>query len=604
MTLLTLGTLFVCALGSALTILAYKFQKSSRRIVIPSSYLFLDFPEKKSKGKIYFPPRLILELLFIFLIAISIILIGEKNSEERELVIFNNSLSMSTMVGSESKTTRLDLAKKSFIQNATSDKKYKLRVLPNDFSKSGDSELDQFEDLSVVLKKISEIKGSTSAETLASNFEQLYLQSVADKVSIYSDKEIAFSGSDGNKIAAVNVGVKAPNVYIADVEVAQSSISEIKLDAKIGFSGEGSTKGQVEIYSVSNTVRAEKKLLQKKEYFVQSDATSNVNFTFDPRKISAESSAGFLIKIASSLQNDSNYLDSIAYAVVEARNRGRIFLVSDDSGLEQIASSLKTASRLEVEIISSKTYQSRTKDGDAAIFYRTKFPEKFNGPSLVVLPNSEDKNLEFLGVAKNTKVTSYANNSPLTRYVAFDTLQFPQTLVFKQSSWANGFIYSKSGPIALSGILDSKYVTVLGFEVLPFDKERKSASDVLLLNILTTLQANQNYRISNQVKNQGNLICVTEEFDCQSQETSSEKGLYQDGNSEVYTAVNNFNSTESDTYSTHTLTLKTPENSLGFSAGKSADYIPFTLWGALIVLIFDLMLVIFKGREVSWREEG
>lgn len=608
MSVFLIGLVFSFSTSCWLCIYSYRFQKSAKKIKIPSAFLFLNMPQKKIKDKLNFPPRLLLELVFIALMFISIYELTTSHNEEKELIILNNSQSMSaklddTMSGGGK--TRFDKAVEMILENGSNSKKYRLITIPQ--ATISNTDHSKYEDFSALKSRLKDIKVSSLQDTLPVEFSSLITESNANFVQIYTDKIINLEANESQKqkIISHQIGETKTNTYIDSFVSTDTPDGKYKFEAQIGFSGLGSTKTVVEFIEMNSGTWQPIETLFKTEVTIENDKLVTVPFEINKEK----KNSSYKINLKKILQFDSIESDNEAFWIKDealASTNQIIYLISDYQNLETIKDSIKSATLTNVEIISEDG--ALLKDfpkNSLLIYYKSRCPETIKAPSLVILPNAESKNLKISSIAKRISLTSWDKLSPLTKYISFDTLSIPQAMVFKDNNWGSGVIFNQQGAILVSGILNSNKIIVAGFELLPFDLERKSASDILLLNILSELKSvNEEVKL-NQIysNNYDSVTCISKSYNCETKLKFLEKGIYQvKKNDQIKNlAVNNLSSAESRTNHTFSINLKTPKDSLVDSTFDPDKKLPWSLWLALGVLLLDLILLNINGRELEWK---
>lgn len=581
--------LSLASICSLLCILCYRLNKSTQTVIVPSFFLIKNFKEKKVHGKVKYPPRLILELLFISLLSFGIYKLAKKNTEKDVLVIINNSESMSAQV-SDNKKTRLDQAKELFTNNIKSAYRYKIISNPQ-FSLTN---VNEYLGYNEALAKVNEIAPSTLPDTLSTSIEKIVAESNPDLVEIYSDKKIILNSEQENLIIKnYYVGGVMPNTYISEVKSTVSSQGVSNLQLTFGFSGEGSTNIVYEIISLTEN----KKLIDKKELKVSAEYPSTISIDLKDNQ-----SAIYQISIKNLLHSDAIASDNTVFYAQEKQVGKNINLISDIDEQSKLEIKQNIDSTLQGKVILSSFDKIEQAKNTIDIFYKTNFPEKIKNPSLIILPQASSDLLTLQNVLQQSSITSWDKLNQLTRYVNFEGLTIPRSIVFNLPNWGNGVIYNRSGPIYLSGIISGQKVIVSGFELLPFDRNRHAASDILLLNSLTDLQAKDSSFRSNLVlkENFNDIKCLTDAFECNLPKVYLEKGVYK--NTQGLIVVNNINPIESQTFEEKNLLIDERSISQNEILDKNKKNIPVEIFAALILLVVDLLLIATKKKEVNWSD--
>ena len=592
-------------LGTGLCIAAYRFNSSKKRIVIPSSFLLKDFPIKKRADSKNFPPRLIFELLFIALTCLALFLLNRQNAIQKELVIFDNSQSMSAIDG-DSKTSRISQAANNFLNSASTVSQYKVISLPeaglDQRQEAGKSQKKEYEILSLVSPIIKELKGSTLPDLSSSTLPAILSESDADKIIIYTDKNLTFGAElkdIASKIEVRKIGSPVSNVFIEDISIAQQDGASDTINARVSFSGKGSTNGSIVLLEKEGLSN---KVIATKNFVVSSGQSTDISFS------TPTSNKVYQIKIEKTLQGDAILSDNIAYLAQAKSVEGTIYLVTDNLEFQNLTKGLTEASGKQVVLLGLSEIAKIGKEkleGSIFIFYKSPLPKEFLANSLVILPADESNILSLKAVQKNINITSWDQASPITKYISFGTLKIPQSMVFNPANWANGVVSNEGGSVLLSGILMNKKVIVSGFELLPFDRLRKSASDVLLLNAIGELSQagevlNRNLLLRSKYKD---LKCISGDEYCFDSSPYLQRGIYKEKSENVETlfAVNNFSRNESDTFFSNSEAIALSKAPMSNSQFESLTQTRIFSSIALGLLLFEMLLVIARKSELNWR---
>jgi len=594
---LILGSFLI---ASSICIYSYKFQISKKKILIPSSFLLSKFPLKRNSGSQSYPPRLFLELLTLALISLTLFLLNQEDTQEKRLIIIDTSLSMSAK--SENEISALDRAKVNALKSLNPKQINQIISIPFSETKKENKEFRD-ENLSIKLleDKIKNFKTSSLPDLISAELQEIIEKSDAEIITLYSDRSLKISNNNTKtkkKIEVKNFGAQTQNAYISEVIETNKAEDIVELEVKINFVGIGSSNISVDLFEIGN-----ENSLATKNIALFPDQTNNAFFSFKPKN-----NSNYVIKLNKFLHTDSIEVDNYIYWTKTDSQKKEVNIISKDTDSKMLIESITKATSRKTNFIPTEDYNNikiNENDNTFNIFYKVPPPQTFSLNSLIILPTEENEYLKVQNPGTKIEITSWDQKSSLTKYLNFETLKINQSLVFKANSWTNSIITSNEGSILNFGVKDSKKVIISGFELFPFDTQRKSSSDILLLNLLSELSKDNiiNENISNLSNQYESLKCISGEEGCNENNIYLKKGIYSYLKNErpKKFIINNINPEESNTYlkNEEIINLNSEDSNL-VTLDKPIN-IPYILFFAIGLILLDLIVIIVRKKELSWK---
>ncbi|MDR2337250.1 MAG: BatA domain-containing protein [Deltaproteobacteria bacterium] len=446
---------------------------------------------KVIKQKIKLPLRFFLELTALSLLILALIQPSLKKYKPTNVILFDNSLSMSSV--SKSGVSHLQLAVEKVREQLNTEPKSRSWTV---FKTSPKLEKVLEEaDKNEVLRAINQITVSKTSDNLTLNLAELLQNPVFNKILVVSDKIAGDTKQLTQRVTSLVVGIPQSNAYINSLRLNQDG----KLQAGVFYSGVGSATFPVKLFKqVGNS---DFKLIEEQK--IKLLAGANAQVLFNAQTVLAEKQADAVnYKLEIFPNQTADFIDSIALdntaQLAVADTAASSILVISQLAKEKLG--LKNISNFKFKVIApeefNKLAHNEVQRYATLIFHRTAPLYAEHIPTLLILPPRENPLFPLALDKQNSplkvnlpKVTSFENTHILTSYLKLNLLELKTSLIFKPSKWAQAIINTEQGAIMVAGENEGTRFAGIGFELLPFEGAKTPLTSIMFLNLIDWLNS-------------------------------------------------------------------------------------------------------------------
>ena len=476
---------FWAALITPLLIFAYLRKDRRKRQVVSSILVLQHLSRKRALHRRFKPPlRFFLELLALLLLVSAAASPFMRTPSSKIALIVDTSLSMQAKTtGGENRFTEAIATAKKWLASRPGDEFYTLYTSAPRLNRISERNVTRADIESLFGK----LQASYSADSLelsvlelaeAENFDQVV--AVSDVQIDRQNNESLASSPTSTKTALTGllVGKAVENPYIANAQIANTA-SQFRITASVALSGQFALP-----LTISLATRAGKSIASK-------------NVTALPGKlieVAFEISQGgdSTYRLQLSAPNDRNAIaaDDIAWVSGGGGKLLELLLVSPDQptgdalGLAAIPGF--TTTQLNPEQFSERSLVELDRY-ELIVFHKSAPRELPDRPTLLILPPDRNPAFPVRAEAGSPNVTSWSEDSSITRYMKVPLLRPSAAVVLGAPSWAQPVISVEQGPIVLAGESRGVRYAGVGIELLPFEGKRTAVTSILTLNLFNWL---------------------------------------------------------------------------------------------------------------------
>ena len=527
MEFLNLGLLGLLA-GTPLLLLAYLKRDPRKKRIVSSLLILKTLPKRKTLRRRVKPPlRFYLELLALLLLGAASAWPVFSSDGENVAILIDSSLSMQAKAapGISSKS-RFDEALSTLerVINAESPKNRYTLFLSAAGSLSGSS--SSLSSKGPGLNRLSDEPLSGGAlltlanaqkPSLSSDSIQLSVSEIAEsgnfaRVVIISDRQVDYlpakgesAGGNVTVVESVLVGKPVTNAYLTGLQSDSSGMASSagssnvpgaesvkRLVASVGLSAPAPESIELRLYhkqkqEPESAYRLVRRLIAK----LSPETISQVAFD------APTNSNGNVYKVQIAPVADSPFEDAIAAdneaLLSESQTvENSVLLISPDTNTGD-ALGLSALRALSVRQIAPAEFAAlnpaELTKFSLLIFHKTAPGFTPTVPTLLVLPPSRNPIFPVVGEIASPRITSWAEESPITSYLRIGLIKPTAGLVFQVPNWAQSIMNSEPGAIIVAGESRGVRFAGVGMEIFPFEGKKTPIFSVLTLNLLNYLAA-------------------------------------------------------------------------------------------------------------------
>lgn len=616
-----------------LLILAYLKRRPQKQQLVSSTLILKRLPHKVAlRTRVKLPLRFFLELCALLLFTGAAAWPILNDDATGVAVIFDNSLSMNASV--ESSVRRIDKARALF-RNAISDEVtyvYTLYSTAPKLNQVTDDRISEGE-LLAALDRLEPFPATDSLSVMvdelarSGNYERVIVvsdeQGESQRVTSAEQDSLDKSSKTTTAVASISLAEQAGNYYLANIDYETRSKTEAFVKASVGLSA--STQAALNVRLLGGTLKDNTISLRElgtKNIRLEPHLVGQVSFDVSP---SASLSIFKLEVSADQAVQNALSEDDTAWLSTLSLTQTKVLVVSPVSSDNALG--LGSLSGLALTHETPQTFAERPdsslKDFSLLIFHRTAPRSAPLVPSLFVLPPENNSIFPAEGSYENIKVSSWADDHPITSYLRVPLLSPSQAALFNVPLWAHSIINSENGSIVVAGESRGIRFAGIGFELFPFEGRKTPVSSVLTLNLISWLTGGgtlegqlvtgSNLRLESGSRwNISSPSGTNEEITPTDNEPTffplAERGIYvveeqkavSGEKSTKLVAVNSFFPDESTTAIPHVFSSPTtlPHTEVTFRKTQK-DYWPILIMIAAVMLLADVILRTFGSEKFA-----
>lgn len=492
----SLSALFA-ALAIPLLVLAYLKRQQRKKTIVSSLILLKSLtPQATTKRRFRPPLRFFLELLALCALVLAATAPAFKSPGSHTALLIDTSMSSAAQNGSgERATTRLGIALdalRSWLTNQSEGQTYTLFTSAPKMNRIGNQELSRSE----LSKLLDQVKTTWSNDSFDGALLELAESGNYDRVIGFTDRNILESENptafgerpdEQTRIQVFQVGSPAENYYLGNVQLNRSRDSKASVTASIRFSGSTPITLLAELSPVSKSGQVKKAVRTRR---LQAVPNRNNEMTFTlPAK--ASKAVGYRVQLRTPDAKDKSRnalsVDDTAWVSDSSSGSLRVLLVSSNDdllGLNRIPGiSVESSSPTDFASLSAADLNRFS----LLVFHRNAPSFIPATASLLILPPGGNPIFPVLGEAENPKITSWARDSPITRYLRVPLITPSSTVFFDVPAWAQSVISVEQGTVLSAGETGGVRLAAAGIELLPFEGKQTPGLSILTLNLINWL---------------------------------------------------------------------------------------------------------------------
>ncbi len=518
MEFLNIGLLGLLA-GTPLLLLAYLKRDPRKKRLVSSLIILKTLPKRKTLRRRVKPPlRFYLELLALLLLGAASAWPVFSSDGENVAILIDSSLSMQAAaapgISSKSRFDEALGALERVISAESSKNKYALFLSASGSTPGAKRLNEELLSGSALLALANSQRPSLSSDSIQLSVTEIAESGNFARVVIISDRQVDYlpakdesSGGNVTVVESILVGKPVTNAYLTGLQIDSSGMapsagsgdaasiggeSAKRLLASVGLSAPAPESIELRLYhkqkqDPDSAYRLVKRLITK----LSPEAISQVAFD------APTNSNGNVYKVQISSVTDSPFEDAIAAdneALLSENQKveNSVLLISPDTNTGD-ALGLSSLGALSVRQITPADFTALNPAEltrySLLIFHKSAPGFTPTVPTLLVLPPSRNPIFPVTGEIASPRITSWAEESPITSYLRIGLIKPTAGLVFQVPNWAQSIMNSEPGSIIVAGESRGVRFAGVGMEIFPFEGKRTPIFSVLTLNLLNYLAA-------------------------------------------------------------------------------------------------------------------
>lgn len=457
-------------LGLSGLILIYRRYGKLQRTIVPSLYLLRKFANSSTATRRpFFPLRLLLDLILITIAALGLAGLIQEHKGETITVVIDNSLSMGYQ----------ETANETLLQRAKEEAKTYIGKLPQSTRVHIYQSCPTLSALSAEASSVSyayslidKVSLCFAADGQASGIQEL---DNAGKIKLFTDHP-PHSGDNflaKSQVSITTIGLAASRRNIGIIAIEFSPSKELSLSIRSNLK---------KAAPVQITVTAPNSSSPKSEW--EPLATRNISVPPEGEVTIAIADAkipqNVPLAVTLTAPDDGFDYDNVGY--IATRNSNQTIGVISPTPFREL--NLPTYAGIQFKESNEPNNNGGIAPPDVTglIFHRTTPKTTQQLPHLIIAP---PENSAFVQTVRDATgvVSRWHPSHSITRYLELGGIKFSNYRVLTTTHPLETIVAGPRGPLLLAGTIGGVRQAIVGFELLPFEKERSLTASILFLNL-------------------------------------------------------------------------------------------------------------------------